>query len=124
MALPLPHHELRWIAGEQLLPLARLALDCALQPIVEIATGRTYGYEALMRGHEQLGADSPIDLIDRVAEFGAIDRLERLLHDRAIAKFASVPDHAGKRLFVNLDGRAIAAGPDMIAGITTMLAQH
>ena len=48
-------------AGEKLLTLGKAVLDSAFQPIVEVTTGATFGYESLLRGHDDLGFQSPLD---------------------------------------------------------------
>ncbi|RAI44414.1 GGDEF domain-containing protein [Rhodoplanes roseus] len=98
------------IARDHIVSLAKLVVDYALQPIVEINTGYVYGYEALMRGFDRLGLASPVALLDHAAEADVLVALEQMLHARAIAKFASVPDAAGKKLFINVDGRTLRSG--------------
>ena len=39
-------------------------LDIAFQPIVDIHTGRVFGYEALMRNFQRTGHSSPVALMD------------------------------------------------------------
>jgi EAL domain-containing protein (putative c-di-GMP-specific phosphodiesterase class I) len=109
------------IAREQIVSLAKLVIDYALQPIVEINTGYVYGYEALMRGYDRLSLGSPADLLDGAADAGVIVSLEQMLHARAIAKFASLPDNKGKKLFLNVDGRVLAAGEAVFGAAATML---
>jgi len=96
------------IARDQIVPLAKLVIEHAMQPIVEVETGRVYGHEALMRGHDRLGVDEPTDLLDLAAEAGEISRLERMLHARALARFSLI-EGEGEKLFLNLDGRALDA---------------
>jgi diguanylate cyclase (GGDEF)-like protein len=101
------------IAREQIVPLAKLAIEYALQPIVEIHTGHVYGFEALMRGFDRLAIASPVELLDHAETAGQLVNLEKMLLGRAIAKFASLPDVVGKKLFLNLDGRTLAAGHEL-----------
>ena len=61
---------LRRFANDQLLTLAKLVVENALQPIVEVGTGAVFGYESLMRGHDRIGFQSPLDLLDEVYESG------------------------------------------------------
>lgn len=106
------------------LALAKLAIDYALQPIVEINTGHVYGYEALMRGFDRLQFGTPIAMLDAALRDGQLVELEKMLHGRAIAKFASVPDADGKRLFLNLDGRTLHASDELMAAAARQLAAH
>src|SRR3974390_1477646 len=101
-AVPAPAPALPRIAREQIVSLAKLVVEYALQPIVEINTGYVYGYEALLRGHDRLGLHSPIELLDHAADAGVLVALEQMLHARAIAKFASIADIQGKKLFLNI----------------------
>lgn len=97
------------VARDRIVSLAKLAIETALQPIVEVDSGRVYGHEALMRGHDRLGLASPIDLLDLAASNGEILRLEVMLHARAMARFTTVAAD-DEKLFLNLDGRAIDTG--------------
>lgn len=121
LATPAPAPALPRIAREQIVSLAKLVVEYALQPIVEINTGFVYGYEALLRGHDRLGLRSPIELLDHAADAGVLDALEQMLHARAIAKFASIADIQGKKLFLNIDGRTLQAGQSMLAAAARVL---
>ena len=46
---------LRRFGDDQIVTLAKLAIENAFQPIAEISTGAVFGYETLMRGYERLG---------------------------------------------------------------------
>ncbi|TBW38291.1 GGDEF domain-containing protein [Siculibacillus lacustris] len=104
------------IAAEHAVSLAKLVIEHALQPIVEVHTGRVYGHEALMRGHDRLGLAHPWDLLDLAAEGGEIVRLERMLHARALARFTQV-EAVGAKLFVNLDARAVTPKLEILDGL-------
>ncbi|WP_120010710.1 bifunctional diguanylate cyclase/phosphodiesterase [Teichococcus vastitatis] len=82
-------------------------VTCALQPIVETATGRLHGYEALLRGHDRLGFATPIDLLDQAATLGVLAELEALVQRRALAAFTPLRSAAvgGPLLFLNIDPR-------------------
>jgi EAL domain-containing protein (putative c-di-GMP-specific phosphodiesterase class I) len=99
---------------EQVISLAKLVIDHAFQPIVEINTFQIHGYEVLMRGYDRLSLSSPIQLLDHAAESENLLRLESMLFERAMAKFASVPNRAGKKLFLNLDGRVLSSAEGFI----------
>lgn len=112
------------IARDHIVPLAKLVVEHALQPIVEVNTGHVYGYEALMRGFERLSLASPAQLLDHAAESDNLVRLEKMLFKRAIAKFASAPLLARKKLFLNLDGRVLNAAEEFIAAMAESAAAH
>ena len=90
-------------------PLAQI-LDIAFQPIVDIHTGRVFGYEALMRNAGAAGFASPIALLDARAAVGDLPELEAAIVEHAFARFAEINGHRNLKLFLNLDGRTIAAG--------------
>jgi len=100
----------RRYASDQLVTLAKLVLENAFQPIVEVGTGSVFGYESLLRGQERIGFSSPIALLDEAQETGQLLALEQMMSTRALAKFASLPDFSSQTLFLNLDVRLIRHG--------------
>ncbi|WP_432968594.1 putative bifunctional diguanylate cyclase/phosphodiesterase [Dactylosporangium sp. CA-233914] len=63
------------------------------QPIVELASGRTAGFEALVRWHHpQRGMIPPIQFIELAEETGAIVRLGAWVLDRAVQTVAGWPE--------------------------------
>ncbi|MBX9457709.1 MAG: EAL domain-containing protein [Rhizobium sp.] len=111
-------------AGEKLLTLGKAVLDSAFQPIVEVSTGAVFGYESLIRGHEQLGFKSPIELIDRMAEAGQLAALDQLMAGRALGKFTALPDFRNTTLFLNLDVRLIPQGEALLDTMLRHLRIH
>jgi diguanylate cyclase (GGDEF)-like protein len=111
-------------AGEKLLNLGKAVLDCAFQPIVEVNNGATFGYESLLRGHDELGFKSPLELIDRMAETDQLAALERMMSGRALAKFTSIPGHRSSTLFMNLDFRLIPDGSALLDTLIQHLRVH
>ena len=105
---------LRRFANDQLLTLAKLVVENALQPIVEVGTGAVFGYESLMRGHDRIGFQSPLDLLDQAYESGELLALEQMVSSRALAKFATLPDCSAATLFLNLDVRLIRDGNALV----------
>ncbi len=84
-------------------------LRVALQPIVHARNGRVLGLEALLRGQEALGCATPPALLDLAATLGCLPALEAALQAEGVRAFAAVaPGDA--TLYLNLDGRSIAAG--------------
>jgi diguanylate cyclase (GGDEF)-like protein len=104
-------------------PIAAL-LDIAFQPIVDIHTGRVLGYEALMRGVERAGFACPVALLDARAAAGDLPDLEAAILAMAFARFAEIEDYRGLKLFVNLDGRTIAAGEPIRATLAALKRQY
>ncbi len=105
---------LRRFGSDQIVTLAKLAIENAFQPIAEAATGTVFGYETLMRGFQRLGFSSPLELLDKAEEAGQLLALEQMINSRAFAAFASLPDFAARTLFVNFDSRLIGAEGDMV----------
>lgn len=114
---------LRYV-GEKLLTLAKLVLDPALQPVVEVNTGAVFGYESLMRGQEQMGFNSPLELIDQMAENGQLAVLDQMMAGRALSKFASLPNVRSATLFLNLDARLIVEGEILLDVLIRHLRMH
>lgn len=77
------------------------------QPVVHIRTGRVHGYEALLRGWEGLGFDSPSRLLDLAAREEVLPALEGYLTALARRRFR---DAGGVgRLFINVQGASLLA---------------
>ncbi|MBL0370854.1 GGDEF domain-containing protein [Rhizobium sp. KVB221] len=111
-------------AGEKLLSMAKLALQPAFQPLVEINTGVVFGYESLIRGHDQMGFDGPLELIDRMAEIGQLAALDQMMAVRALSKFSSLADYRSATLFINLDVRLIPEGQALLDLLLRYLRMH
>ncbi|MFP4152463.1 MAG: bifunctional diguanylate cyclase/phosphodiesterase [Alkalispirochaeta sp.] len=88
-------------------------LHYAFQPLVSTHTGRTFGFEALLRGWNEAGFTSIAHLFDRADEDGVIVEVNTMLLEQAISRYLErIPDPgpAGvdgerSRLFFNLDNR-------------------
>jgi EAL domain-containing protein (putative c-di-GMP-specific phosphodiesterase class I)/GGDEF domain-containing protein len=82
-------------------------IDFAFQPIVNVHTGEAYGFEALLRGADQLGHGSIGDFFD------ALDRNDRLaeasheLLELAADRFLGLSVPASARFFYNVDNRLL-----------------
>jgi EAL domain-containing protein (putative c-di-GMP-specific phosphodiesterase class I)/GGDEF domain-containing protein len=99
-------------------------LDIAFQPIIDIHTGRTFGFEALMRGFNRHGFESPIDLINRCWEDGFLEILEERILERSFAHFTTIPDWRALKLFVNLDGRTIVSQKGLRASLMALKSRY
>ena len=95
----------------------------AFQPIVHLDTGIAHGYEALLRGVENLGLTSIASLFDGAHRRGWLGPLERLLQTKAIEAFAGIPGETA-RLFMNIDARRVAAGEPIADEIAERLDAH
>lgn len=96
----------------------------AFQPIVTIQTGHVFGYEALLRRHESVGAKSIADLFDRAHALGILHRADIVLRERAISDFARLPGAGRALLFYNLDGRIFESEDYHPRRTIALLAHH
>ena len=103
----------------EILFLARLeaSVDYAFQPIVSLATGGVFGFEALLRGHESLGFASVPELIDRAYAPRIAAASDRILRAAVMARFARLRQSITTRLFLNVDNRTLASGEFDAAGL-------
>ncbi len=98
-------------------------LSYAFQPIVQARTGHCFGYEALLRGHEQAGFASIADVFDSAYRDRRMFPLECALRDLAMRQFAKIPHHRSTRLFLNVDPRLFEM-PDYRPSATVDLVEH
>jgi diguanylate cyclase (GGDEF)-like protein/PAS domain S-box-containing protein len=83
------------------------------QPVVDLASGRIVGAEALVRWqHPERGLLGPDAFIDVAEETGTIDQLGRWVLERAVADARAIGAGAGRpfQMGVNLSLRQLAAG--------------
>ncbi|WP_082910693.1 bifunctional diguanylate cyclase/phosphodiesterase [Magnetospirillum moscoviense] len=99
-------------------------LDIALQPIVNIHTGACYGYEALLRNHEEAGFASIDDVFDTGHALGLLSDIEMCVREKAAAKFRQMPHWRQTKLFINIDNRSLAADDDLPVRTRAMLDRH
>ncbi|RED52165.1 GGDEF domain-containing protein [Aestuariispira insulae] len=83
----------------------------AFQPIVNAHTGTIYGYEALLRGHRDMGLETIQDVFDTAFSLGVLHQADLYLRELALSMFSKLHKAATKRLFYNLDGRCFES-PD------------
>lgn len=96
-------------AGLRLYELSRL--NYAFQPIVNIHTGVCLGYEALLRGCEDLGFASIRAFFNEAQRSRILPSLDRQLQRKAFARFRRIPHASQVKLFFNLDPRVLRGGP-------------
>lgn len=95
-------------------------VDFAFQPIVNPHTGHIFGYEALLRRWEDSGFDSIQSLFDTAWETGNLHGVDMMLREKAITKFARLPEARRLKLFYNFDSRVVRT-PDYQPGRTAEL---
>lgn len=101
-----PASDARVSVAAPTIDLAQLVIDSALQPVVEARSGYVFGYEALLRGHDRLGFETPIHLLDHMHLAGALGALESLARRRALGRFKQL-NNGSRAIFLNIDGRLI-----------------
>ncbi|HEY2028904.1 MAG TPA: EAL domain-containing protein [Myxococcales bacterium] len=102
--------------------LERGELRVHYQPIVELATGKTLGVEALVRWeHRERGTVPPSEFIPLAEETGMVVPLGRWVLDEACRALASLP--GAIQLSVNLSGRQLLQ-PDFATELATMMKER
>ncbi len=91
--------------------------DFALQPIVNIYTGKLYAVEALIRNYEDVGFTTIDCIFDTAFSEKILYPLDIQLREKAIHKFSLLPFAKNIKLFYNLDNR-ITMMPDFKSGYT------
>jgi diguanylate cyclase (GGDEF)-like protein len=86
-------------------------IEHSFQPIVSTQSGISFGVEALIGNCGDVGYACAEDLLEAAFLDGVLIDFEVGLCERAIAKFARIADHGKQKLFLNMDSRALAAGP-------------
>lgn len=99
-------------------------LDAVFQPLVEVATGRIVGVEALARWqHPSLGQVSPAEFIPVAEHAGLIPLLGRRIRHRALAAATRWwPEHA-IQTGVNVSARELSE-PGYARGLLAEIAEH
>ncbi len=80
-------------------------IDYAFQPIVNIHTGNTFGFEALLRCHREAGFSSIDEVFDKAYDQGLLHQVDLVLREKALGKFAHFRKNHQVKLFYNLDNR-------------------
>ncbi|WP_448188429.1 EAL domain-containing protein [Azospirillum sp. sgz301742] len=86
-------------------------IEYAFQPIVQMRTGRCYGYEALMRGLDRTPFADANALLDTACAQGVLVEVEAALHAKAIESYCALDGWLSAKLFLNVDARAVGVSP-------------
>jgi diguanylate cyclase (GGDEF)-like protein len=87
------------------------------QPVVELATRKMVGIEALVRWlHPERGLVSPLDFITAAEANGSINDIGRWVLRTGLTEFALLPSSYALRLNVNVSPRQLAE-PDFVASV-------
>ena len=93
-------------------------VDFAFQPIVNITTGKVYGYELLLREYDKAGFRSITEFFDTAYNESMLYKVDLALREKAIKKFKNSGKAEGKKLFYNIDNRVLEM-PDYFVGNTS-----
>jgi EAL domain-containing protein (putative c-di-GMP-specific phosphodiesterase class I) len=101
-------------------------IDVAYQPLVQVATGRIVGFEALARWHDgELGTVSPADFVPVAEQTGLIAPLGRFVLEevcRQAKRADAALARAGARISFNVSAREF--GPRLARDIAATLEAH
>jgi len=101
--------------------ISRLSkIDYAFQPIVNIYTGNSFGFEALLRFHREAGFTSIDDVFNQAYHQGLLHQVDLYLRQKALAKFAEFKGSSQIKLFYNLDNRTFHSR-DYTSGCTAAI---
>jgi EAL domain-containing protein (putative c-di-GMP-specific phosphodiesterase class I) len=93
------------------------------QPVVELATGRVLGAEALVRWNtDEFGTLLPQEFLPLFAEGGLMEDLGNVVFQKAVADLAGLAEFEGF-LSVNLSREELVS-PDLLQRLNHMLATH
>jgi diguanylate cyclase (GGDEF)-like protein len=81
------------------------AVDHAFQPIVDINSGVTIGFEVLLRDVDKAGFKMIPDFFDAAYQDGVLFRVDLGLRRKALSKFKKIDNYEKYKLFYNIDGR-------------------
>jgi diguanylate cyclase (GGDEF)-like protein len=99
-------------------------MDMAFQPIVNIHTGACFGYEALLRGHQNAGFDAIHDVFDVAYSLGVLAQVDLRVRKMAIAKFARLDNRDQAKVFINIDNRTLSKSAELNRATRTILDTH
>lgn len=82
-------------------------LDIALQAIVNVHSGRCLGFEAFLRGTQEVGFDSVAAILDAAWADGVLPEFEAAVWGLALERFRTIAGAYDLKLFLNVDGRSL-----------------
>ncbi len=81
--------------------------DYAFQPIVNTYTGKVFGVEALLRDYQKSGFGKISSVFDQALSENFLVELDRILLEKAAAKFKEINTQDHIKLFYNIDNRVV-----------------
>lgn len=100
--------------------LERQSISSVYQPIVSLADGQIFGYEALTRGPKETEFGSPLALFGFAEERGMLYTLDRMAREKAISGCTELKHN--ERVFINIPADVIH-DPHFTPGQTLKLLQ-
>jgi diguanylate cyclase (GGDEF)-like protein len=95
-------------------------IDHAFEPIVNIHTGATFGYEALLRNYQAASFETIWEFFESAYNEGVLYQVELMLREKAIEKFCRSGLQERLKLFLNVDNRVFEM-PDYQKGNTAKI---
>ncbi|MFQ3597964.1 MAG: GGDEF domain-containing protein [Chloroherpetonaceae bacterium] len=99
-------------------------IDHAFEPIVNIHTGATFGYEALLRNYQAAGFETIWEFFESAYNEGALYQVELLLREKAIEKFCRSGLQERIKLFLNVDNRVLEMSDYQQGNTAKILARY
>lgn len=99
-------------------------IDHAFEPIVNIHTGATFGYEALLRNYQAAGFETIWEFFESAYTEGALYQVELLLREKAIEKFCRSGLQERLKLFLNVDNRVLEMSDYQQGNTAKILARY
>ncbi len=99
-------------------------IDHAFEPIVNIHTGATFGYEALLRNYQAAGFETIWEFFESAYNEGALYQVELFLREKAIEKFCRSGLQERLKLFLNVDNRVLEMSDYQQGNTAKILARY
>lgn len=99
-------------------------IDHAFEPIVNIHTGATFGFEALLRNYQAAGFETIWEFFETAYKEGALYQVELLLREKAIEKFCRSGFQERIKLFLNVDNRVLEMSDYQQGNTAKILARY
>ncbi|MGE5504871.1 MAG: EAL domain-containing protein, partial [Actinomycetota bacterium] len=100
------------------------AVEVAFQPIANIHTGRCFGYEVLLRGHEPLGYPTVSGFLDASHAAGMLGEVEMAVRRKAAERLHGIRGTDEITLFINLDRRLLPAAREFQSAVRKIFSSH
>ncbi|WP_213009427.1 sensor domain-containing phosphodiesterase [Paractinoplanes toevensis] len=102
----------------------RDGLHCVYQPFVDLDSGAVLAFEALLRGPDGSGLQSPMALLDAARSAGRLAELERASLQASLTDAARLSEGRPVTLFVNLEPSTLTQRLDVVLEALAVRAAH